>query len=124
MPVLHKPESGSAPRIDSVEPNAALPGGEIEVIGANLGPIAFRRPVAMLGDLAASVLMRRSRRMVLRVPQEATSGKLRILQNGAPSNAGNVEVAKMLATVVHPFANPAIDSNGNSYVTHSGTHGH
>ena len=123
MPVLHKPESGSAPRIDSVEPNAALPGGEIEVIGSNLGPIAFRRPVAMLGDLAASVLMSRSRRMVLRVPQEAASGKLRILQNGAQSNAVNIEVANLLATGVHAVANPAVDSKGNVYVTLSGTRG-
>ncbi|HEU4982753.1 MAG TPA: gluconolaconase [Acidobacteriaceae bacterium] len=123
MPVLHKPESGPAPHIDSVEPNAALPGGEIEVIGTNLGPIAFRRPVVMLGDLAASVLMSRSRRMVLRVPQEAASGKLRILQNGAQSNAVNVEVANLLATGVHAVANPAVDSNGNVYVTLSGTRG-
>ena len=77
MPAPHKSESGSAPRIESVEPNAALPGGEIEVVGSNLGAVAYRRPVAMLGDLAASVLMSRNRRMVLRVPQEASSGKLR-----------------------------------------------
>src|SRR5690348_13084943 len=123
MPSLHKPESGSAPRIDSVEPNAALPGGEIEVLGSNLGAVSFRRPVAMLGDLAASVLMSRSRRLILRVPPEAASGKLRILQNGAQSNAVSVEVATTLASGVHAVANPAIDSKGNIYVTLSGARG-
>src|SRR6185437_4545149 len=123
MPSAHKPESGATPRIESVEPNAALPGGEIDVLGSNLGAVAFRRPVAMLGDLAASVLMSRSRRMVLRVPQEAASGKLRILHNGAQSNAVNVEVASMLATGIHAVANPAVDSSGNVYVTLSGTRG-
>jgi sugar lactone lactonase YvrE len=123
MPSAHKPESSPAPRIESVEPNAALPGGEIDVLGSNLGAVAFRRPVAMLGDLAAPVLMSRSRRMVLRVPQEAASGKLRILQNGAQSNAVNVEVASMLATGIHAVANPAVDSSGNVYVTLSGTRG-
>ncbi|MGB7191038.1 MAG: gluconolaconase [Acidobacteriaceae bacterium] len=119
----HKSESGATPRIDAVEPNAALPGGEIEVLGSNLGAVSFRRPVAMLGELAASVLMSRNRRMVLRVPQEGASGKLRILQNGAQSNTVNVEVATMLATGIHAVANPAVDSSGNVYVTLSGTRG-
>jgi hypothetical protein len=100
MTSLLKSESGSTPRIESVQPTAALPGGEIEVLGANLGAVSFRRPVAMLGDLAASVVMSRSRRMMLRVPQEAVSGNLRILQNGAQSNVVNVEVAGELATGV------------------------
>jgi sugar lactone lactonase YvrE len=123
MPSLHKSESGPAPRIESVQPNVTLPGGEIEVLGTNLGAVSFRRPVAMLGDLAASVIMSRSRRMVLRIPQEAASGKLRILQNGAQSNTVDVEVASMLATGVHAVANPAVDSTGNVYVTLSGARG-
>lgn len=123
MPSPFKSETGPAPRIDSVEPNAALPGGEIELIGTNLGAVSFRRPVAMLGDLAASVVMSRGRRMMIRVPAEAESGKLRILQNGAQSNTVNVKVATMLATGVHAVANPAIDPEGNIYVTLSGTRG-
>jgi sugar lactone lactonase YvrE len=123
MPSLLKPESSHAPRIESVDPNAALPGGEVEVLGANLGAVSFRRPVVMLGDLAAPVVMSRSRRMVLRVPQEAASGNLRILQNGAQSNAVRVEVATMIATGIHAVANPAIDGEGNIYVTLSGGRG-
>lgn len=123
MSSLLKSESGHAPRIESIEPSAALPGGEIEVLGSNLGPISFRRPVAMLGDLAASIVMSRSRRMVLRVPQEAASGNLRILQNGAQSNTVNLEVASMLATGVHAVANPVADADGNVYVTLSGARG-
>jgi sugar lactone lactonase YvrE len=123
MPSLLKPESSHAPRIETVEPSAALPGGEIEVLGANLGAVSFRRPVAMLGDLAAYLVMSRSRRMMLRVPQEAASGNLRILQNGAQSNSVKIEVATELATGVHAVANPAIDSKGNVYVTLSGGRG-
>ena len=123
MPSPFKSETGPAPRIDSVEPNAALPGGEIELIGTNLGAISFRRPVAMLGDLAAPVVMSRGRRMMIRVPAEAESGKLRILQNGAQSNTVNIKVATMLATGVHAVANPTVDPEGNIYVTLSGTRG-
>ncbi len=123
MVSLLKPETGHTPRIESVDPNAALPGGEVEVHGSNLGAISFHRPVAMLGELAAPVVMSRNRRMVLRIPEEAGSGSLRILQNGAQSNAVDFVVANELATGVHAVANPAVDSAGNVYVTLSGSRG-
>ena len=123
MTPLIKSDAGHAPRIEALQPDAALPGGEIEVRGANLGPISSRRPVAMVGDLAASVVMSRSRRMVLRIPEEAESGTLRILQNGAQSNAVDIKVGTMIATGVHMVANPAIDRDGNIYVTLSGPRG-
>lgn len=123
MTPLIKSEAGHAPRIDEVQPDTALPGAEIEVLGANLGPISFRRPVAMMGDLAAPVLLSRGKRMVLRVPEEAESGALRILQNGAQSNAVGVKVGSMIANGVHAVANPAVDGEGNIYVTLSGSRG-
>ena len=79
-----KSELSTAPRIDAISPSAALPGGDVEVQGANLGGVAvsqsegtpigggeWRRPVAMLGDLAAPVLLSRNARLTLRVPDEA-----------------------------------------------------
>jgi sugar lactone lactonase YvrE len=123
MASLLKTEAGHAPRIESIEPNAALPGGEVEVVGSNLGAVSFHRPVAMLGEMAAPVLMSRNHRMILRVPQEASSGSLRILQNGAQSNGVNFVVANELATGIHAVANPVVDSAGNVYVTLSGARG-
>src|SRR5271169_4193665 len=123
MTPLIKSEASHAPRIDEIVPDTALPGGEIEVLGTNLGPISYRRPVAMVGDLSAPVLLSRGKRMVLRVPEEAESGTLRILQNGAQSNAVGVKVGSMIANGVHMVANPAIDREGNIYVTLSGSRG-
>src|SRR5271170_903042 len=123
MTPLIKSEASHAPRIDEILPDIALPGGEIEVLGTNLGPISYRRPVAMVGDLSAPVLLSRSKRMVLRVPEEAESGTLRILQNCAQSNAVDIKVGTMIATDVHMVANPAIDREGNIYVTLSGPRG-
>src|SRR5215469_13122428 len=116
-------ESSHAPRIEALQPNAALPGGEIEVLGSNLGPVSFRRPVAMVGDLAAPVVMSRGKRMVLRVPEEAETAKLRILRNGAQSNAVELKVGNQVASGVHIVANPAVDGDGNIYVTFSGARG-
>ena len=131
-----KSESSTAPRIDTISPAAALPGGDVEVRGANLGAVAatqskingiggpeYRRPIAMLGELAAPVILSRNARLVVRVPEEAESGRLRILQNGAQSNAVEVRVASLLATGIHAVSSPVMDHSGNIYVTFSGQRG-
>ena len=111
------------PQIQSVDPVASLPGGEIGVHGSGLGAYANRQPVAMVGDLSATVLLARPERMLLRVPDEAESGALRILQNGTQSNSVAVDVASVLATGIHQVSNPAIDAEGNIYATFSGPRG-
>lgn len=131
-----KSEPSTAPRIDTVSPAAVLPGGDLELRGANLGAVPavhgetprwggveWRRPIAMLGDLAAPVLLSRGGRLTVRVPEEAESGRLRVLQNGAQSNAVDVRVAKLVATGVHAVGNPVMDHSGNIYVTFSGQRG-
>ena len=123
MPRTTKVEVSNQPRIDELVPAAALPGGEVELAGSNLGPLAMRQPVAMLGQLAASVLLSRGQRLKLRVPDEAETGQLQILQNGAQSNTVKLLVAGMIATDVHIVANPAVDSDGNIYATLSGPRG-
>ena len=130
MPRIGKSESTPnvapktpAPKVEALLPNAALPGGDVDVLGLHLGPVVNRRPVAMLGDLAAPVLLSRNDRLTLQVPEEAVSGKLRILQNGAQSNTVDLAVASVLATGVHAVASPAIDAAGNIYTTYSGPRG-
>ena len=118
-----KANSPDAPKIDAVFPNAALPGGEVEISGANLGPLSPRQPVAMLGQMAAPILLSRSTRIRLRVPDEAETGNLQVLQNGAQSNPVKVLVAGIIATDVHIVANPAVDREGNIFATLSGPRG-
>ncbi len=111
------------PRITRVHPIAALPGGEIHIHGRGLAPAAGHLPVAMLGGLAAGVLLSREERLVLRVPDEGEPGLLRVLRNGAQSNSVPVDVAQLLATGIHQVSNPAVDARGNIYATFSGARG-
>lgn len=122
MPLI-KPETGPAPHIEEIDPAAVLPGGEIQVHGTNLGPVANRQPVAMVGDLAAHVLLSRDKRLALQIPEEAEGGQLRILQNGAQSNIANVAIGNLIVSDVHMVANPAVDHEGNVYATFSGARG-
>jgi hypothetical protein len=52
-------EAFAAPRIDDVVPAAALPSGEIELTGANLGPLGPALPAVLVDGLPAHVLMSR-----------------------------------------------------------------
>ncbi len=123
MPKIESPLSSSAPRIASTDPSAALPGGDVDLLGANLGPVLNHQPVVMLGESAMPVLLSRSQRITVRIPEEARSGNLRVLQNGAQSNTVEFDVAGLLATGIHAVTSPAVDLEGNIYTTFSGSRG-
>ena len=60
----------NSPRIDAAMPDAALPGGEVEVRGTQLGAVRSRLPVAVLDGIVAPVLLSRSNRMIVRIPED------------------------------------------------------
>lgn len=113
----------AAPQIREIDPAAAIPGGDVQIYGEHLSAVAYRVPVVMLGDLAAPVLLSREQRMVIRVPEEAESGSLRVLRNGQQSNSVPVKVARMVADDVHMVSSPVMDEEGRVYATLSGSRG-
>lgn len=118
-----EPSHQMAPRIEFALPDAALPGGEIEIQGRQLGPSASRVPLAILDGVPASVLLSRPTRMVIRVPGEVPLGKFEIRNNGQSSNTIDLKIGRLVADNVHPVTNPAVDANGNIFVTLSGSRG-
>lgn len=113
----------NAPQIREIDPAAAIPGGDVQILGDHLSATAYRLPVVMLGDLAAPVLLSREERMMIRVPDEAESGALRVLRNGAQSNSVNMKVPRLVADDVHMVASPVMDEEGRVYATLSGPRG-
>jgi len=122
--LLRSDPPNSNPRIEAVLPNAALPGGEIEVRGANLGATGLLRPLSAIGGATAPVLLTRGNRLIVRVP-EATqqTTRLEVFRNGSRSNQVDVHVARLLAENVHAVASPAVNSAGEIFVTFSGSRG-
>jgi sugar lactone lactonase YvrE len=119
-----KSEASTNPRIEAVLPDAALPGGEIEVLGANLGVSSSRVPLSAVGGATAPVLLSRSNRLVIRVPETAsTSPRVEVYHNGTRSNQVAVRVARLLAENVHAVASPVVNDAGEVYVTFSGQRG-
>jgi len=123
-----KSETATTPRIDSVLPNAALPGAEIEVHGVNLGAVdgtnGLERPHSAIGGASAPVVLSRSTRLIVRVPEAAsTAPRLEVFRNGTRSNQVEVHVAQLLAENVHAVASPAVNDAGEVFVTFSGPRG-
>ena len=58
-----------------------------------------------------------------RVPDGAASGEVVVATNGQQEQSAKVRVAVPIAENLHPVANPAIDDEGNIYVTFSGSRG-
>jgi DNA-binding beta-propeller fold protein YncE len=111
------------PRIDDVVPAAALPGGEIELTGANLGPIGSALPAVLVDGHSAHVLMSRPGSLAFRVPDQATTGLIEVRNQAGSSNTAPLHVARQLLEGLHPVTNPAVSRSGMIYATISGQRG-
>ena len=121
--LLGKKNVNGKPHIEAVQPGAALPGGEVRILGKSLRPHELRRPRVQFGDLDASVLISSDDFLIARVPEGAVSGPVIVTANSHASNPHQVKVAVPIADNLHPVANPALDAEGNIYVTFSGSRG-
>jgi sugar lactone lactonase YvrE len=121
--ILGKKNVNGHPHIEAVAPAAALPGGEVRILGSSLRPPELRQPRVSFGDLEASVIVSAEDFVIARVPQGAASGPVVVSTNGSSSNAQQIKVAVTIAENLHPVTNPALDPEGNIFVTFSGSRG-
>ena len=121
--ILGKKSVNGKPHIEAVAPSFALPGGEIRIVGSGLRPAELRRPQVRFGEVEGSVVISSDDFLIARVPENAVSGPVVVGTNGHVSNAYTVKVAVQVADNLHPVANPALDHEGNIYVTFSGPRG-
>jgi len=122
-PQSAREESTPEPRIDDLVPPAALPLGEVEIVGAHIGPHTFGPPVVVIGTHSAHVLMSKPERVAFRVPEQATTGLVEVRTPTGVSNAVPLSVARELTTGLHPVTSPAVSRSGMIYATISGQRG-
>jgi len=129
--LLGKKNVNGKPHIEAVAPSFALPGGEVRIIGKGLRPPELRRPSVHFGEIEGSVLIGSDDFVVARVPDGAISGPVTVNTDGSSggsagghiSNPHSISVAVPVADNLHPVTNPALDREGNIYVTFSGSRG-
>jgi sugar lactone lactonase YvrE len=119
--ILGKKNVNGGPRIEMVAPSCALAGGELRISGSGLRPHELQRPKVKFGDHEGSIVVSSEAFLVARVPEGATSGPVVVATDGHLSNPHAVKVAVPIAENLHPVTNPALDAEGNIYVTFSGS---
>jgi sugar lactone lactonase YvrE len=122
MPRL-RAQSETAPRIDDVIPAAALPGGEVDLTGANLGPAGSTAPTVAVDGSPAHLLMSRSTHLAFKVPDLAGTGMVEVRTGSSVSNTVPLRVARELNDGLHPVTSPAVSRSGMIYATISGQRG-
>ncbi len=116
-------EKNGTPRIERVSPGAAIPGGEIALIGSGFASQGASKPVVRFGETEGGLSLVSPNRVVARVPENAHGGLVSIESDGHRSQPFAVCVAMQIADNLQPVANPAVDFEGNTYVTFSGPRG-
>ena len=116
-------EKTEIPRIDRVMPAAAIPGGEIAIYGSGFASRNGARPLVHFGEVEGGLALASENRLIVRVPEGAGSGSVRITLAERESLPSPVSVGVQIADNLHPVASPAVDHDGNIYVTFSGPRG-
>jgi hypothetical protein len=113
----------SSPKIESVKPAAALPGGEVAVHGTGFGVRNHARPQVQFGTVDGSLVLAADNFLIARVPEGAAGGAVRVKMGSVESAPFPMALGVQIADNLHPVMNPAVDANGNVYVTFSGQRG-
>ena len=111
------------PRIDNVIPGAAIPGGDIAIHGSGFESRNNTRPRVQFGEVEGTVLVSAENFLIARVPDGASGGTVRVATARAQSPPFPLAIGVQIADNLHPVTNPAVDAEGNIYVTFSGQRG-
>ena len=116
-------EKNGVPRIEGVTPTAAIPGGEMVIRGSGLAPRVGPRPSVHFGEADAGLMLVTENRVIVRVPDGVSDGTVRVANGNGESAPHPVSIGLQIADNLHPVGNPAVDLEGNIYVTFSGPRG-
>jgi hypothetical protein len=111
------------PQIASIKPRAAIPGGEISIMGSGFALDGRTRPLVRFGDQVGSLLLSSRNRLIVRVPDDVISESLTVDSGAGMSAPAPVVVGVTIAENLHPVGNPALDPIGNIFTTFSGSRG-
>jgi sugar lactone lactonase YvrE len=112
-----------APKIESVKPAAALPGGEVFIRGSGFSSLNHIRPHVQFGSVEGNLMMASENLLIARVPDGAAGGALRVCLGAIESVPFPIALGRQIVDNLHPVSNPAVDAEGNIYVTFSGQRG-
>jgi sugar lactone lactonase YvrE len=110
-------------RVTAVRPAWAIEGGRITIEGTGFPLDRPRIPAVQIGGVPARVVQASPSRLGVIVPSGLDGGPAPIKIDEMSGDTPFVEVGGTFATGLHQVDNPVFDSEGNLYVTYSGTRG-
>jgi hypothetical protein len=118
---MARKSAAKSPSIETVSPQAAIPGGEIRIHGKGFALGA--PPRVSLGGVIAPLIVGSDSYLIARVPEDAYENVVRVDSGALSSSDWACDIGIPIADGVHPVANPAIDPNGIVFTTFSGSRG-
>jgi sugar lactone lactonase YvrE len=112
------------PRVAALYPLSAIEGGRITLEGSDFPVNQPRLPDVRVADVPARIVYASSTRLAVVVPPGITqAGPAPVRIEQMPGATTFVHLAAAQATGLHQVDNPVFDTEGNLYVTYSGTRG-
>ena len=103
----------------SVIPERAVGRGRVTITGS--GFTVNGTSEVLLRDTPATIAFASSRRLVITIPDELEGGRTAVRLGD--TMLGHVSIGAIWATGLHQVDNPVFDSDGNLFVTYSGSRG-
>ena len=91
--------------------------------GSGFGTRNHTRPRVQFGPAEGSLVLAAETSLIARVPEGAAGGVVRLRMGSIESAPFPIALGVQVADNLHPVANPAVDAEGNVYVTFSGQRG-
>jgi sugar lactone lactonase YvrE len=104
-----------------VTPLRATEGGRVTLTGSGLPVDGL--PEVTIGGQPARVVFASSSRIVVTVPPDVEGGPAPVRIDDVPGETAFVSIGAAWATGLHQVDNPVFDSDGNLFVTYSGSRG-
>ena len=111
------------PRISRVRPLAGVEGGRVTIFGESLCAHDMAQPVPQFDGVESRPLIASPSKIVVPIPERATSGFIRVAWSDVVVEGPFFEVAEKLADELHPVTNPVVDAEGYIITTFSGSRG-
>ncbi len=99
-------KSNGTPRIESVTPAAALPGGEVSIKGSGFDTRNHTRAQVQFGAAEGSLVMAAENMLIARVPDGAEGGAVRVKMGSVESAPFPMALGVQIADNLHPSPTP------------------
>src|SRR6202040_866798 len=96
-----KLDTNGIPRIDRIQPGAAIPGGDVTIYGSGFVPRPNTRPRERFGETDASLLISGQNPLIARVPDGAVGGIVSVETSRAQSHPFAFHLGVQIADNLH-----------------------